>query len=195
DRAEEVTCGGMRPSAAGTVRIRGDANGTIRSYEVECYGTPGMGTGATVNFTGLPYVYTSIPFVKRRHRVVRLNTQRVRAMRAPGHPQSCYLTDTAIDDLAARLNLNPADVRLRNLPENDMNAGAQSFARLRHDIYTREIRIAREVSPWDKRWHPPGRGGKGVVKHGIGMALHTWGGGPGKINDVRVSIHSDGSVL
>src|SRR5437763_15820651 len=46
DRAEEVTCGGMRPSAAGTVRIRGDANGTIRSYEVECYGTPGMGTGA-----------------------------------------------------------------------------------------------------------------------------------------------------
>src|SRR5262249_27980376 len=58
-----------------------------------------------------------------------------------------------------------------------------------------EIRLAREVSQWDKRWHPPGRGGKGVLKHGIGMALHTWGGGPGQPNDVRVSIHSDGSVL
>ena len=195
DRAEEVTCGGIRPSAVGSVRIRGDANGTIRSYEVECYGTPGMGTGATVNFTGLPYVYTSVPFVKRRHRVVRLNTQRVRAMRAPGHPQSCYLTDTAVDDLAARLNLNPMDVRLRNLPPNDVNAPVHSFAKLRHDIYTREIALARKVSDWDRKWHAPGRGAKGPIKSGIGMALHTWGGRAGVPNDVKVRIGSDGSVL
>jgi xanthine dehydrogenase YagR molybdenum-binding subunit len=195
DRAEEVTVGGLRPSAVGTVRIRGDANGTIRSYEVECYGTPGMGTGATVNFTGLPYVYTSIPFVKRRHRVVRLNTQRGRAMRAPGHPQSCYLTDTAVDDLAARLGLNPMDVRLRNLPPNVATAPVNSFQKLRHDIYTREINLAREVSQWDRKWHPPGRGEGGVIKSGIGMALHTWGGGPGQPNDIKVRIGNDGSVL
>ena len=195
DRAEEVTVGGMRPSAAGTVRIGGEKNGTIRAYEVDCYGTPGIGNGATVNFTGLPYVYTTVPFVKRQHKFIRLNTQRVRAMRAPGHPQSCYLTDLAVDDLAARLNLNPMDVRLRNLPPNDMNAAPNSFPRLRHEIYTREIRLAREVSQWDKKWHAPGRGGKGPIKTGIGMALHTWGGGPGEPNDVRVSISNDGSVL
>jgi xanthine dehydrogenase YagR molybdenum-binding subunit len=194
DRAEEVAVGGMRPSAIGTVRIGGEKNGTIRAYEIDCYGTPGIGSAATVNFGGLPYVYT-VAFVKRRHRIVRVNMQRVRAMRAPGHPQSCYLTDLAVDDLAARLDLNPVEVRLRNIPANDMAAPANSFPRMRHDIYEREIRLAREVSQWDKKWHAPGRGDKGVIKHGIGMALHTWGGGPGQPNDIRVTISSDGSVL
>ncbi len=53
--------------------------------------------------------------------MVRLNIQTARAMRAPGHPQNCFLTDQALDDLAAKLDLNPLDVRLRNLPPNDAN--------------------------------------------------------------------------
>ncbi len=198
DRTEEVTVGGMRPSAYGTVKLGGMKNGDIRAYEVDCWGTPGHSGGSTVNFNGLPYVYVSIPFQKRKHEVVRLNTQRARAMRAPGHPQSCYLTDSAIEELAARLNLNPMDVRLRNLPPNDPQAVKTqplSLPALRHTIYTREIGIAREVSQWDKKWHPPGQGGKGPIRHGIGMALHTWGGGPGQPNDIRVTINSDGSVL
>jgi xanthine dehydrogenase YagR molybdenum-binding subunit len=197
DRAEEVTVGGLRPSVKGTVRIGATRDGIFRAFEVDCHGTPGSGTGSTVNFQLLPYVFTHIPFVKRKHQVVRLNTQRGRAMRAPGHPQSCYLTDSAIDDLAARLNMDPMQLRLRNLPPNDpvaMQKQPLSYNAIRHTLYTREIEIARTLSAWDRKWHPPGQG-KGVIKHGIGMALHTWGGGGGANNDVRVTIHSDGSVL
>jgi xanthine dehydrogenase YagR molybdenum-binding subunit len=183
DRAEEVTVGGMRPSAGGTVKIAGANNqGVIQAYEVDCYGSPGVGGGATVNFTGLPYVYT-VPNVKRKHQVVRLNTQTARAMRAPGHPQSCVLTDQALDDLAARLNVNPLEMRLRNLPAN------------RQAVYTRQIEIARKLSGWDQKWHRPGAGAQGPVKPGIGMALHTWGGGGGANNDIKVSISNDGSVM
>jgi xanthine dehydrogenase YagR molybdenum-binding subunit len=197
DRAEEVTTAGNRPSAYGTVRIAGNRDGTLRAYEVDCYGSPGAGGGATVNFQGLPYVYTP-PFTKRRHRIVRLNAGAARAMRAPGHPQSCVLTDQPLDDLAARLGLNPIEVRLRNIPPNDENAvrtAPQSFAALRHTIYTEEIGIARRLSDWDHKWHPPGRGGDGPIKHGIGMALHTWGGAGRANNDTTVTIHRDGSVL
>lgn len=198
DRAEEVTTAGNRPSAYGTVRLAGDREGRLRAYEVDCYGTPGAGTGATVNFQGLPYVYTP-PHYKRRHRVVRLNTGPARAMRAPGHPQSCLLTDQPLDDLAARLGLNPLEVRLRNLPPNDPEAvrtAPTSFAALRHTIYTQEIEIARRLSDWDRKWHPPGRGpARGPLKQGIGMALHTWGGAGRGNNDVTVTIHRDGSVL
>jgi xanthine dehydrogenase YagR molybdenum-binding subunit len=198
DRAEEVAVGGMRPSAGGTVKIAAANNqGRVQAYEVDCYGTPGVGGGATVNFQGLPYVYTTIPNVKRRHRVVRLNTQTARAMRAPGHPQSCFLTEQAMDDLAARLNVNPLEMRLANLPADDPQArqnSPQSYNALRHTIYTREIEIARRLSEWDRKWHTPGQGGRGPIKHGIGMALHTWGGGGGPSNLVRVSIANDGSV-
>jgi xanthine dehydrogenase YagR molybdenum-binding subunit len=197
DRAEEITTAGNRPSAYGTVHIGGNRDGTLRAFEIDCYGSPGSGGGATVNFQGLPYVYNAT-FQKRRHRIVRLNAGAARAMRAPGHPQSCALTEPPLDDLCKELGLNPMDVRLRNLPANDPDAvrnSPQSFNALRHTIYTEEIRIARRLSDWDRKWHQPGRGGRGPVKHGIGMAMHTWGGGGSGPNDVTVTINRDGSVL
>jgi xanthine dehydrogenase YagR molybdenum-binding subunit len=197
DRAEEITTGGNRPSAYGTVRIAANREGVVQAFEVDCYGSPGAGNGATVNLGLLPYVYTP-RFVKRRHRVVRLNAGIARAMRAPGHPQNCVLTDQPLDDLAARLNLDPLQVRLRNLPPNQPDAvqnAPQSINALRHTIYTDEIGIARRLSDWDRKWHRPGEGGRGPIKHGIGMALHTWGGAGGPNNDTRVTISRDGSVL
>jgi xanthine dehydrogenase YagR molybdenum-binding subunit len=109
------------------------------------------------------------------------------------------LTNWPVDDLAAKLNMDPMQLRLKNLPENDSGAAQgspQSWDALRHTIYTDEIKIAAGLAEWDKRWHPPGKGpGNGPVKHGIGVALHTWGGGGSDQHDVYVTISSDGSVL
>jgi xanthine dehydrogenase YagR molybdenum-binding subunit len=198
DRTEEVTVGGMRPSATGKVKIGAQKNGDIVAFSADCWGTPGVGAGSTVNFQLLPYVYASIPNTHRRVRTIKLNLQRVRAMRAPGHPQSCYLTESAIDDLAARLGMDPMQLRLRNLPQNVAAAAKtapRSYPAIRHTLYSQEIDIARKLSMWDKKWHPPGRGGNGPIKHGIGMALHTWGGGGRGPNPTRVTISPDGSVL
>jgi xanthine dehydrogenase YagR molybdenum-binding subunit len=198
DRADEVTVGGIRPSAYGKVKIGGNKDGKITAYEVDCYGATGVSGGNTVNLNLLPYVY-DIPNVKRKHTVIKLNTQSARAMRAPGHPQNCVLTEGPLDDLAAKLGIDPLQMRLKNLPQNDPEAAKnspQSFNALRNTIYTDEIKIATELAAWDKRWHPPGKGpGNGPIKHGIGMALHTWGGAGGRSNDTTVTISSDGSVL
>src|SRR5205085_9028772 len=67
---------------------------------------------------------------------------------------------------------------------------------IRHTVYTDQIKIAAELSEWKKKWHAPGQGkDNGPVKHGIGMAIHTWGGGGGKDNDMYVTIDSDGGVM
>jgi xanthine dehydrogenase YagR molybdenum-binding subunit len=198
-RAEEVAVGGMRPSARGTVKMAADKEGNIRAYEVDAHGSPGTGGGAVVNFGALPYVYSAIPNTKRAHRGVRLNIQAARAMRAPGHPQNCILTDQALDDLAARLDLNPLEMRLRNLPPNDANIlknnpNSTAYLALRNSIYRREIEIIRKMCNWDQAWHRPGAG-NGVIKTGMGMALHTWGGGGSGPNPTRITISADGSVL
>jgi xanthine dehydrogenase YagR molybdenum-binding subunit len=199
DRAEEVTVGGIRPSAFGTVRVGASKEGRIQAYEVDCYGTGGVNRGPTVNFGVLPYVYgPAIAYIKRRHRVVRTNIQTARAMRAPGHPQNCILTEQAIDDLAARLNVNPLAMRLLNLPPNveaEAKANPRNFIGQRADIYRREIEIIRKMCNWDQAWHPPGRG-NGPIKTGLGMALHTWGGGGRGPNPTRVTINANnGSVV
>ncbi|HEX5269957.1 MAG TPA: xanthine dehydrogenase family protein molybdopterin-binding subunit [Gemmataceae bacterium] len=196
DRAEEVVTGGNRPSAYAKVKIGATKEGKIVAYQSDSYGTPGVGNSATIG--PVPYVYP-VPSNWNKHTMVRLNTAMLRAMRAPGHPQSCVLTDCPLDDLAAKLGMDPMKVRLMNLPQNDPNAvtrSPQSFPALRNTIYTEEIKIAARLSDWEKRWHPPGKGpGTGPVKHGIGMGLHTWGGQASRPNDVAVTVSSDGSVL
>jgi xanthine dehydrogenase YagR molybdenum-binding subunit len=193
DRAAEITAAGNRPSAYGKIKIAGTKDGKITAYEADTYGGPGVGASGTVG--PLPYVY-AIPNTKVKHVATRTNTGNQRAMRAPGHPQSCVLTDCPIDDLAAKMGIDPMQVRLLNLPPNAPANDPQSINALRNTIYVDEIKIAADLSKWKEKWHPPGNGPiKGPVKHGIGMALHTWGGAAGKPNDISVTISSDGSVL
>jgi xanthine dehydrogenase YagR molybdenum-binding subunit len=196
DRAGEITTAGNRPSGYAKVKIAGTKDGKITAYEADSHGSPGFASARTIG--PLPYVYP-IPNSKVKFTMVRLNAGGQRAMRAPGHPQACVLTDCPIDDLAAKMGLDPLQVRLLNLPQNDQAAimsAPQSINALRNTIYTDEIKIAADLSKWKDKWHPPGKGpAQGPIKHGIGMALHTWGGAAGKPNDITVTISSDGSVL
>jgi xanthine dehydrogenase YagR molybdenum-binding subunit len=188
DRADEHTAGGNRPSAYAKVKIAGTKDGKVTAFAAEIHGTPGVGRSAGVNMTVLPYVY-AVPNVKLTNTIVRLNAGGARAMRAPGHPQNCFITEAAIDDLCNKLGLNPMDVRLKNLPADNFPDGTSKAK-----LYTTEIEIARRLSEWDKKWHKPGEGGKGPIKHGIGVGLHTWGGAGRAPNDTRVTISGDGSV-
>lgn len=201
DREEEVTTAGNRPSAIGTVKIAGNKDGSITAFAVDCHGTSGYTGGATVNLNLLPYVYLdAVPNWKRAHSVAFVNAGRARAMRAPGHPQNCVLTEFAVDDLAAKLGIDPVVVRRKNLPPNNPEVKAKdpvAWAGRRHDIYTEQLDLAAKLSGWAEKWHPPGKGPGGAVKHGIGMALHTWGGfaaGGNTPNDCTVVIGRDGSV-
>lgn len=188
DRAEEHTTAGNRPSATAVVKIAGTKDGKLTAMTAECHGTPGGGAGAAASdayHALLPYVYP-IPNVRLSNRTVRLNHGDRRAMRAPGHPQACYITESAVDDLCNKLGLDPLMVRRKNLPD-ERDA--------RRPIYEREIDLIAEMCDWKKKWHPPGKGpARGPVKHGMGFALHTWGGAGRGDNDVRVTIASDGSV-
>ena len=121
----------------------------------------------------------AIPNWKRSHSVALINAGGARAMRAPGHPQNCVLTEFAVDDLAAKLGIDPLVIRRKNLPPNDDKVKAKdpvAWAARRNDVYNQQLDLAVQLSGWKERWHPPGEGKAGTIKHGIGMALHTWGG-------------------
>ena len=69
-------------------------------------GTPperrGLVFGLTTTATSLGNTVGPLPYVyplqaKTRHTVLRLNHGSQRAMRAPGHPQSCFFTDCAVE--------------------------------------------------------------------------------------------------
>lgn len=190
DRASEITTAGNRPSAYGTVKIGGKKDGTITFLEADTWGSPGY-LQAARTIGPLPYVYP-IPN-KVSHTVVRTNTGRQRAMRAPGHPQSCFFTDSALDDFAAAIGMDPLEVRLKNLPPRLPQASPADPDAA--GVYQKQLALIAKLSGWKDKWHAPGKGKGGTVKHGIGMALQSWGGSAAGPNDVTITIASDGSVL
>jgi len=201
DRYDEITVGGNRPSAFGKVKIAGKKDGTITAFEVTSYGTPGFKGGATVNLTLFPYVYLdAIENTKRENVVVFTNGGPARAMRAPGHPQNCIITEFGVDDLAAKLEIDPLIIRRKNLPPNlpevKDKKDRNDWLSRRHTLYSEQLDIITKECDWKGKWHPPGKGPKkGPWQHGIGMALHTWGGAAAAgENECTVKIASNGAV-
>jgi xanthine dehydrogenase YagR molybdenum-binding subunit len=190
NREEEHVSVGNRPSAYAKIKIGGTKDGKITAFTAETHGTGGFTRGPD-SLQSIPYIY-AVPNVRNEHRAVNLNAGNAQAMRAPGHPQYCFLTESAVDDLANKLGLDPMQMRLKNLPTGAL----PNTTVTRDELYRKEIEIAAKMCNWDKTWHPPGKGpSKGPVKHGIGMAIHTWGGQGRADNDVKVTINSNGSVL
>ncbi len=57
----------------------------------------------------MPYV-VRIPNQRKSHVAVLTNIGPARAWRAPNHPQGCLITMGALDDMAAKLNMDPVDL-------------------------------------------------------------------------------------
>lgn len=179
DRAQEHMAAGNRPSATGKIKLGGTKDGKLVAMTAETFGTGGIARGAGFP---LPYVY-EVANVRREHSDVFLNGGNARAMRAPGHPEGCCLMEAAVDDLADKLGIDPLEMRLKNLPDGDFKT----------PIYREEVAIGARLIGWEKR-KPRGQNGKGPIKRGYGMALHTWGGGGAQDKKVDCIINPDGSV-
>jgi xanthine dehydrogenase YagR molybdenum-binding subunit len=191
DRAQEHMAAGLRPSVTGKIKLGGTKDGKITAMIAESHGTGGFG-GSNVD---LPYVY-SIRNTRRTHTNVFVNTGSARAMRAPGHPQRCLVMESAIDDLAEKLGIDPLEMRLANLAERDLVPGGPGGSTNRSDIYRDEVKIGAELIGWKESRKPRAENAraKGPVKRGLGMALHQWGGGGAPGKQVTCTISPDGSV-
>src|SRR5712692_8239115 len=177
DRKEEHLDTGNRPSATAHIKAGITADGKLVAYEAQSWGTGGAGAGA--NFP-LPYIYV-FPNRRRTHKDVYINAGQQRAMRAPGHPQGCFLTEILMDELADTVQMDPVAFRIKNCPPLAPNAMWRSY-----------LAEGSKLFGWEKR-HPTGDRTAGPVKTGVGCAANQWGGG-GRVAAARCEIMPDGSV-
>ncbi|HET6884046.1 MAG TPA: xanthine dehydrogenase family protein molybdopterin-binding subunit, partial [Pirellulales bacterium] len=188
DRDQELKVAGCRPSGFINVRIGADKNGLVTCWDSTHWGTAGFKPGG-VSKQVVPYVMLP-PNFRRKQVSVITDTGPDRAWRAPNHPQACALSQTALDDIAAKLGLDSYEVFLKNLVNATPKKGEASMA----ETYRAQMKRAAELMDWKAKWHAHGKGkAKGDVLTGLGMALHTWGGGPFKGN-CKVKVHPDGAV-
>jgi xanthine dehydrogenase YagR molybdenum-binding subunit len=160
DRREEHLNTGNRPSAAAKIKAGVSADGIITAFDAESWGTGGA--GAAAGFP-LPYIY-QIANRRRAHRDVFTNTGQQRPMRAPGHPQGSFITEIMMDELADKVNMDPVEFRIKNLPAEAPNAMWRPY-----------LQEGAAEFGWSRR-HPTGDRTPGPIKTGMGVAVGTWGG-------------------
>jgi xanthine dehydrogenase YagR molybdenum-binding subunit len=179
ERDAELEVAGARPSAYARVKIGAKKDGTITAWQSQSWGTGGPGGGS---MPPIPYIF-NIPNQRRDHMAIRNNIGPARAWRAPNHPQAALITMSALDDLAAKLNMDPMELWLKNL----------EITGPRRDVYREELGIAAELMGWKDKWRGRGQNVSGVTARGLGLSIHTWGG-RGHASDCDLTIHPDGSV-
>jgi len=142
---------------------------------MENYGTAGINGGANIP---APYIY-AVPNTRVNQFTVRVNAGAARAFRAPSHPPASAGMEAAMDDLAAKLGIDPLEFRLKN----DSNAVRQ-----------REYKIGAEKFGWKEKYKKPGSS-PGIVKTGIGCAGAAWpAGGASRQTQGEAQINPDGSI-
>jgi xanthine dehydrogenase YagR molybdenum-binding subunit len=92
-------------------------------------------------------------------------------MRAPGEASGVFALESAMDELAVALNIDPVELRLRNEPERDEFEKLPFSSRSTRECY----RAAAERFGWSRRNPEPRsmRDGRWLV--GWGMATGVWG--------------------
>ena len=91
-------------------------------------------------------------------------------MRAPGESVGTFALESAVDELAEKLGLDPIELRRRNEPDQDPLLGVPFSSRHLVECY----RTGAERFGWDQRRALPGTRREGEWLVGLGMATATY---------------------
>ena len=113
----------------------------------------------------------------------KLNTPPMKAFRAPGFAEGTFGLECLIEDLAARLEIDPLELRRSNYAES--NEGTPYSSKNLEECY-------RLAEPHWERRHEVRARSDAVWKRGVGMASQIWYGGGGPPSYAWVRLGSDG---
>ena len=174
-RPEEQMDTGNRPSVRQRIRLGARRDGTLTAMAIESRGTAGVGLGAGIgNFA--QSIYDCPNFSSAQYDVF-INAGPASAMRAPGNTPGAWGLESAIDELAEKLGVDPLLLRDRIDPS---------------PVRREERRIGAERIGWPRR-HAPGAD-PGPVKRGLGMAQSLWGANVQTAASIEVRLTRDGAV-
>ena len=123
------------------------------------------------------------------HRGVRLNTATPTYMRAPGESSGSFALESAMDELAYALNIDPLELRVRN--DTDRDAEGLPFS---SRSLVQALRAGAERIGWSRRDPRPRSMRDGNLLVGLGVAAATYPMNRSAAS-ATVELRADGSVL
>lgn len=190
DREGENLAAGSRGATHQHVRLGARRDGTLTAMAVTAQIANGAysvgGEGADVS--GLYERLYRCPNVRTEQVAIYTNTGPSVAFRAPGHVEAAFALESAMDELAQALALDPLELRLRNYADSDQKKDKPySSPTALRACYQQ----ATAAFGWSTYQRPAPTGTK---RRGIGLAAHEWGGGGNPPAYAWVKINGDGTA-
>jgi len=183
-RREENLATGNRNATIQRLRAGARSDGTLVALEGEFVNAIGW-----KGFSGPTYGPMEMLYACENVRTVthgaKLNLPPNAAFRAPGFVEGTFGLECVLDELAARLELDPLELRRRNHADNDLVDGRPFSSKNLLECY-------RRAEPhWSRRDDMRARS-EGPVRRGTGLASQIWYGGGGPPSYAWVRVGSDG---
>jgi xanthine dehydrogenase YagR molybdenum-binding subunit len=189
-REESFTSQGNRPPASMTLKAGVKKDGTLTALELKVVSTGGAyatGSGG-VDFQ-IRDLYLC-PNVRTEAHDAYVNAGPQRAFRAPGHPQGNWALEQMMDALAAKIGMDPIDLRAKNVPLVSQARNNQPYTS--SGLKDCLLQGAQAFGWKDARSRARSTG---PVRRGVGVAAGMWqGGGGSPPSTVIVKLFADGSA-
>jgi CO/xanthine dehydrogenase Mo-binding subunit len=190
-REEENIAAGNRSATLQQMRI-GGKGGRITGLEHTSWANVGQGKWVA-NPTGPTNTLYDIANLSSKSYKVVTNAGSLSAFRAPGYVEGTFALESAIDELAEKMGVDPLVLRRKHAasPKDPMVGKRYSDKHL-IECY----RIGAAEIGWPRRRKSGGiRGSAPHRRRGIGMATQIWGGGGGPPAYATVHVNPDGTVV
>ena len=178
---------GHRPLTRQRVRLGATQDGKLTAILHDVQNPTSLIDNVMENCTEPTPILYSCENVWAVQRLVPLNIGTPTPMRGPGATPGIFALDSAMDELAVKLNMDPLEIRLKNYAEKDESSGQPFSSKHLREAY----QTGAERFGWSKRMPGIGsmRDGNLILGWGVGSA--TWPAHRGSA-EVRVRLMADG---
>jgi xanthine dehydrogenase YagR molybdenum-binding subunit len=183
-RREENLTAGNRSATIQRLTVGARADGTITAFGAEIVNVLGA-SGWSPTTSGPMEMLYACDDVRTVTHAAKVNTGPMAAFRAPGFVEGTFGLECLLDELAARLDLDPLELRLRNYADHDQMDDRPFSSKNLKECY-------RRIEPhWARRDEVRARS-SGAWKYGVGLASQIWYGGGGPPSYAWVRVGADG---
>ena len=169
-RSQMFSSHGHRPYTIQRVALGANREGKLTAIVHEGYAQTSLyeeNTEALVNASRMLY---ASPNCITKYRLVRGNIQTPLYMRGPGESSGVFALDSAMDELAYKLKIDPLELRIRNHAAVDPEHGLPWSSKSLLECYRRGA----EAFNWSRRTLEPRSMRDGRYLVGMGMATGTY---------------------
>jgi xanthine dehydrogenase YagR molybdenum-binding subunit len=170
-REQMFTSAGYRPRTFQRLRLAADRDGKLLAIRHDVLTRmsrpePGEFAEPVAMATRMLYACDNI---STSHRLVSVGQGPATSVRVPAEAAGNFALESAMDELAAALNLDPIELRLRNYADADATTGKPFASKALRACYQQGA----EAFGWNNRTAQPGSMRDGRVLIGMGMATSS----------------------